>query len=40
VNNLGWTREEISAEDEHHTWAVLRTSQAPDARPFDYFVDF
>jgi hypothetical protein len=40
VTNLGWTIEEVSAADEHHRWAVLRTSTAPDTRRFDDFVDF
>lgn len=38
--NLGWTLEEVSASDQLHQWAVLRTSRMPDARPYDYFVDF
>jgi predicted O-methyltransferase YrrM len=40
VKNLGWTTEEISAPDEFHQWAVFRTPQTPDTRPFDHFVDF
>lgn len=40
VRNLGWTVEEVSAWDDLHRWAVLRTSNAPDARPYDYYVDF
>jgi len=40
VTNLGWTIEEVSAADEHHQWAVLRISTAPDTRRFDDFVDF
>jgi predicted O-methyltransferase YrrM len=40
VTNLGWTLEEVSAADDVHQWAVLRTSQAPDTRPFDYCIDF
>ena len=40
VTNLGWTLEEVSAADELHWWAVLRTSTVPDTRPFDYYVDF
>ena len=40
VANLGWTLEEVSAADDLHQWAVLRTSAVPDARPFDHFVDF
>jgi hypothetical protein len=38
--NLGWTLEEASADDDLHHWAVLRTSDAPDERRFDYYVDF
>ncbi|MDP9412214.1 MAG: class I SAM-dependent methyltransferase [Actinomycetota bacterium] len=40
VTNLNWTLEEASAADDHHRWAVLRTSVVPDTRPFDYYVDF
>ena len=40
VKNLGWTLEEVSAADELHQWAVLRTASASDTRPFDYYVDF
>ena len=40
VSNLGWTLEEVSAVDDHHQWAVLRTSAVPDTRPFDYYVAF
>jgi predicted O-methyltransferase YrrM len=40
VTNLGWTMEEVSAADESHQWAVLRTSVVPDARHFDDFEDF
>jgi predicted O-methyltransferase YrrM len=40
VSNLGWTLEEVSAADDLHQWAVLRTSAIPDTRPFDHFVDF
>lgn len=38
--NLGWTIEEVSALDDLHHWAVVRTSASPDRRPFDFFVDF
>ena len=38
--NLGWTSEEVSAADDLHQWAVLRTNREPDTRPFDHFVDF
>jgi predicted O-methyltransferase YrrM len=40
VTNLGWTLEEASVADDLHQWAVLRTSEVPDTRPFDYYVDF
>ncbi len=40
VTNLGWTREEVSGADDLHQWAVLRTSEVPDTRAFDHFVDF
>lgn len=40
VTNLGWTLEEVSAADDFHQWAVLRTSVGPDTRAFDYYVDF
>jgi predicted O-methyltransferase YrrM len=40
ATNLGWSLEEVSPADDHHQWAVLRTAQLPDTRPFDHFVDF
>jgi predicted O-methyltransferase YrrM len=40
VANLGWELVEVSPVDDLHQWAVLRTSLAPDTRPFDYYVDF
>ncbi len=40
LTNLGWTLEEVSRTDDLHQWTVLRTSNAPDRRPFDYYVDF
>lgn len=40
VSNLGWALEEVSAADDLHQWAVLRTSAVPDTRPFDHYVDF
>jgi predicted O-methyltransferase YrrM len=40
ANNLGWTIEEVSAADELHQWAVLRTSARPDTRRFDDFIEF
>jgi predicted O-methyltransferase YrrM len=39
-SNLGWAIEELSPPDPHHQWIVMRTSQVPDRRPFDFFVDF
>lgn len=40
LTNLGWSAEEVSAADDLHQWAVLRTSTVPDTRPFDHYVDF
>ncbi len=40
LTNLGWTLEEVSAPDDLHQWAVLRTASVPDVRPFDYYVEF
>ncbi len=40
MTNLGWRLDEVSPVDELHQWAVLRTSAAPDTRPFDYYVEF
>ena len=40
LTNLDWRLEEVSAADDLHQWAVLRTSALPDERPFDYYVDF
>jgi predicted O-methyltransferase YrrM len=40
VTNLAWTLEEVSGADDLHQWAVLRTPEEPDTRPFDYYVDF
>lgn len=40
ITNLGWTREEVSAADPLHQWAVLRTALLPDTRAFDDYVDF
>lgn len=39
LTNLGWSLEEASSVDPHR-WAVLRTSVVPDARAFDFYVDF
>jgi predicted O-methyltransferase YrrM len=38
--NLDWTLEELSPPDPDHQWAVLRTSERPDRRAFDHFVEF
>jgi predicted O-methyltransferase YrrM len=40
LTNLGWTLEEVSAADDYHRWAVLRTSAVPDTRPFDFYIEF
>lgn len=40
TTNLGWRLEEVSAPDDLHQWAVLRTSQVSDTRPFDYYIHF
>ena len=40
VSNLNWTIEEVSAADDLHRWAVLRTSATADTPPFDYYVEF
>jgi predicted O-methyltransferase YrrM len=40
VANLDWTLEEVSAADDLHRWAVLRTSAVADTRPFDCYVEF
>jgi hypothetical protein len=40
VTNLDWTLDEVSAADDLHRWAVLRTSAVADTRPFDYYVEF
>jgi len=40
VSNVGWTLEVVSSERELHHWAVLRTNETRDIRPFTYFVDF
>jgi RimJ/RimL family protein N-acetyltransferase/predicted O-methyltransferase YrrM len=38
--NLGWTLEAVSAADDLHQWAVVRTSDRPDTRRFDDYADF
>jgi hypothetical protein len=40
LTNLGWGLEQVSAADDLHQWAVLRTSDVPDTRPFDYYIGF
>lgn len=40
LTNLGWTLEEVWAADDLQQSAVLRTSDLPDTRPFDHYVDF
>jgi len=40
TTNLGWTLEEVSRDDEHHGWAVLRTVPVPIERAFDHYVEF
>jgi predicted O-methyltransferase YrrM len=40
LTNLGWRSEAVSPPDDLHQWAVLRTSAAPDTRPFDHYVEF
>ena len=40
LTNLGWMLEEVSAADDYHRGAVLRTSAVPDTRPFDFYVEF
>jgi predicted O-methyltransferase YrrM len=40
LNNLGWTLEETSPNDQLHQWVVLRTVREPVPRSFPHFVDF
>jgi predicted O-methyltransferase YrrM len=40
VRNVGWEVLEVSDADPLHGWVVLRTSDGPDERDFDHFVDF
>lgn len=40
LKNRGWTSELVSSDDDLHHWALLRTSETLDTRPFTYFVDF
>jgi len=40
VRNLGWRSEAVSAPDDLHQWAALRTSAVPDRRSFDDYVEF
>jgi predicted O-methyltransferase YrrM len=38
--NLRWATEQVSAAEDRHHWAVLRTSTEPGTRPYDYLADF
>jgi predicted O-methyltransferase YrrM len=38
--NLDWRIEEEDGADPLHHWAVVRTADTPDERPFDHFVGF
>jgi predicted O-methyltransferase YrrM len=40
TTNLGWKLEDVSAADDLHRWAVLRTTLLPDTRPFDNYIHF
>lgn len=40
ITNLGWTVDEVSADDELHHCTVLRTAHVPPQRSFDHHVDF
>jgi predicted O-methyltransferase YrrM len=40
TQNLGWTIEEASTNDDQHHWAVLRTAHIPTERRFDHYVAF
>jgi predicted O-methyltransferase YrrM len=40
LTNLDWTLDATSSRDDLHHWAVVRTSDSPDTRPFDCYVDF
>ncbi len=41
VTNLGWVREDEGADDEFHSWIVVRTgSEDAFYRRFDEFVEF
>jgi predicted O-methyltransferase YrrM len=40
TNNLGWTIEEVSPDDDLHQWVVLRTALVPLQRKYDHYVDF
>jgi predicted O-methyltransferase YrrM len=40
TRDLGWRLEEVSAPNDVHQWAVLRTSEVPDQRAFDHYVEF
>ena len=40
LTNLGCTLEALSAADDLHQWAVVRTSERPNTRRYDSYVDF
>lgn len=40
IANVGWVLEDVSEADPLHQWAILRTPQGSDERPFDFFVNF
>lgn len=40
TSNLGWAVEDQGSSTAKHRWIVLRTTEQPLERKFDYFVDF
>jgi predicted O-methyltransferase YrrM len=40
LKNIRWELEEVSARDDVHQSAVLRTSKVEDKRPYKFFVEF
>ena len=40
TSNLGWSVEDQGSTTPMHHWIVLRTTEQPRERAFDYFVDF
>jgi predicted O-methyltransferase YrrM len=40
LTNLGWRLQEVSRAEPRHHWAVLRTSETADSRPFDHYVEY